>query len=385
MTDEPPHRGNHDRVVGERLRAALVLVEAPPADLDRLVAQARQRRTRRLAAALALAGAVLAAGVALPLAVLAPDGEGQRLPAEPRPAPATGPRPAATQPTALPAPRPGWVWHRDTADHVAIQTPAAWHFSSNTGVNAMQPMPLLMVGTGPLPAGGECAPTRAITALPRDGALFWVIEYAGTGQDLNPYEFPPRPNRSDLGPLAGPKECIGERTHQVLFQQAGRFFQVEVLFGPAAPHSLRAAVLASLESFRPEPAAVSLAEPCRRRWVFCPEAAWVFRVINRAGLFHWGNTGGAIQVGPQDPNLDPGRKLDLWTTRGGPLPPPDFYQVAVADGITVYGDGSRLLWRVQGLNVWVQAGQRRSALPRGAMLTKLVRASRAVAFVPDRR
>jgi hypothetical protein len=328
-----------------------------------------------------VAAVVLAAGILVPLTVLAPGGTDQQRPATP---PATGPRPATTRPAALPTPRPGWVWHRDRADRLAIQTPAAWHLSPGTGVGLVQPMPLFIVGTGQLPAGGDCAPTRAIKALPPDGMLFWVIEYARAGQDFNPYEFPPRLDRLDLGPAAS-KECIGEPSHQLLFRQADRFLQVEVLFGPAAPRSLRAAVVASLESLRPEPAADSLAEQCRRQWVFCPEAAWVFQVLNRGGLFHWGNTGSVIQAGPQDSKLDPSRKLDLWTTRGGPLPPPGFHEVAVVDGITVYGDGNRrrLLWRVRGLNVWVQAEQQRSALPRDAMLAKLVRASRAIPFVPD--
>jgi hypothetical protein len=385
MTGESTHNGDDDREdrrVGERLRARLALVEAPPPDLDRVVAQARRLRARRLAAALAVAAVVLAAGILVPLTVLAPGGTDQQRPATP--APATGPRPATTRPAALPAPRPGWVWHRDRADRLAIQTPAAWHLSPGTGVGLVQPMALFIVGTGRLPAGGDCAPTRAIKALPPDGALFWVIEYAGAGQDFNPYEFPPRPDRLDLGPAVG-RECIGEPSHQLLFRQADRFLQVEVLFGPAAPRSLRAAVVASLESLRPEPAADSLAEQCRRQWVFCPEAAWVFQVLNRGGVFHWGNTGSAIQAGPQDPKLDPSRRFDLWTTRGGPLPPAGFHEVAVVDGIAAYGDGNRrrLLWRVQDLNVWVQAEQQRSALPRDATLAKLVRASQAIPFVPN--
>jgi hypothetical protein len=385
VTGEPANDCNDDRMVGERLRAALALIEAPLPDLEWVVARARRRRVWRVAAALAVAAVVLAGGVALPLTVLAPGGTDQRRSVTPPPASTTGPQPATTRPAALPAPRPGWVWHRDPADRLAIQTPAAWHFSPDVGVGLVRPTALFIAGTGPLPAGGDCAPTRAIKALPHDGALFWVIEYADTvgGQSFNPYEFPPRPDRLDLGPLVGPKECIGERTHQLLFREAGRFFQVEVLFGPAAPRSLRAAAVASLQSLRPEPAAVSLAEQCQRQWVFCPEAAWVFRVLNQAGLFHWGSTGSAIQAGPQDPQLDPGRKVDLWTTRGGALPSPGLHQVAVVDGIAVYGDGTRLLWRVQGLNVWVQAEQQRSALPRGAMLAKLVRASRAVMLVPD--
>jgi hypothetical protein len=383
MTDKPA-RSDDDRAIGERLRAALTLIEAPAADLDRVVVRVRQRRTRRLAAAVAVAAVVLAAGVALPMTFLTPEDRGRQLPTKPTPAPAGRPQPTTTQPAALPTPQPGWVWHRDATDGAAIQTPAAWHFSPDPGLSLAQPMPLFIAGTGPLVAGGECAPTGAIKALPRDGALFWMIEYAGPGQDFNPYEFRPRPARLSLGPPSGPKECIGERTHQLLFRQAGRFFQVEVLFGPAAPSSLQTAVAASLESFRPEPAGGSLAQQCRRQWVFCPEAAWAFQVINRAGLFHWGNTGTAIQVGPQDPKLNPGRKLDLWTSRGDPMPPAGFRQVAVVDGTAVYGEGSRLVWGVQGLNVWVQA-QQPSALPRGALLAKLVRTSRAVPFVSDRR
>jgi hypothetical protein len=389
MTDEPAR--TDDRVAGERLRAALALIEAPAADLDQVVAQVRRRRTRRLAAALAVAAVILAAGIALPLTVLAPDDRGRQLPTKPTPAPAGRPQPATTEPAALPKPLPGWVWHRDPADRAAIQTPAAWHFSTDPGLGLAQPAGLFAVGTGPLPAGsggsglGGC-PAFPVKALPNDGALFWVIEYGGLvgGESFNPYEFPPFSDHLQLGPTVTP-ECIGEPSHHVLFQQAGRYFQVDVLFGPAAPGSLRAAVVTSLGSFRPEPATIPPSEQCRRQWVFCPEAAWAFRVLNRAGLFHWGSTDSAIQAGPEDPKLDPGRKFNLWTTRGGPPPPPGFHQAAVVDGIAVYGDGTRLVWRVQGLNVWVQAEQQRSALPRGAMLAKLVRASRAVPFTSGPR
>jgi hypothetical protein len=269
------------------------------------------------------------------------------------------------------------VWHRDSIRRAAIQTPTAWQFSTATGMRLAQPTPLFIAGTGSLVAGGECAPTGAIKALPRNGALIWVIEYVGTAQDFNPYEFSPRSDQLNLGPAVS-RECIGEPSHQLLFQKAGRFFQAEVLFGPAAPSSLQATVVESLESFRPEPAAVSLAEQCRRQWIFCPEAAWAFQVINRVRLFHWGNTGSAIQVGPQDPKLNPSRKLDLWTTRGGPLPPAGFHRIAKADATIVYGDGQRLLWRVQGLNVWVQAEEQPSALPHGAVLAQLVRTSHAL-------
>jgi hypothetical protein len=400
LTGEPAHKGNNernnernndDRKVRERLRSSLALVEAPTTDLDWVVSRVRRRRAWRMAVALAVAVVVLAAGVALPLTVFAPAGD-QRPPATPPAAPATT-QPATTRPAALPAPRHGWVWHREESDRVAIQTPVAWHVSADSSFGLVQPVGLFTVVTGPLPSGsggngasGGC-PAFPVEALSRDGALFGLIEYTGTvcgGASFNLYEFPPFSDHLELGPAVTP-ECIGRPSHHVLFQQAGRYFQVDVLFGQVAPRSLRAAVTASLESVRADPSARSQTERCQRQWVFCPEAAWVFQVLDRAGLFHWGNTGTAIQAVPQDPKLDPSRKLDQWTTRGGQLPPVGFHQAAVVDGIAVYGDGTRLTWGVQGVNVWVQAEQRPSALPRGAMLTKLVRASRAVRIVPDRR
>jgi hypothetical protein len=109
------------------------------------------------------------------------------------------------------------------------------------------------------------------------------------------------------------------------------------------------------------------------------------RVIQSAStsLPYWGNSGSALQVGPQNAQPDSSRKFNLWTTRG-PLPTSGFRQETVVDGITVYSDGSRLVWRAEGLNVWVRADQASSALPGGTMLARLVAASRTVSFVPDR-
>jgi hypothetical protein len=89
MTGEPAHKGNDDRsdddcMVGERLRAALALVEAPPTNLDRVVARARRRRAWRLTAALAVAAVLL--GAAVSVARLAPGPRppaGHRLPGLP--------------------------------------------------------------------------------------------------------------------------------------------------------------------------------------------------------------------------------------------------------------------------------------------------------------
>ncbi len=71
------------------------------------------------------------------------------------------------------------------------------------------------------PASGRSGPAARHPEQPRpprgwaaDGALFQVIEYDSTS---SPYEFPPRRAPLGLGPLGGPYECWGVKTHLLLF------------------------------------------------------------------------------------------------------------------------------------------------------------------------
>src|SRR5205823_1449752 len=85
--------------------------------------------------------------------------------------------------------------------------------------------------------GGECAPTTALQALPPDGALAWVIEY----HDTQGNNFPPRPDRFslDLSSLAN-YECSGiHASYMFRFQDAARYFQVQVAFGDRASDEVR--------------------------------------------------------------------------------------------------------------------------------------------------
>jgi len=374
---------NDDRDVGQRLRGALERIRAPEPQLEQVIGRARRRQARRLMAAGMIAGLVLI-GLAVPFILLGPiRGAGPATPVTTPPPPATSP--PSTQGLSLPAARPGWVWHTEQASGVAVQAPKSWTFKS-AAMGLAAPRALLALGTGPMPAGGDCAPRAAIRALSKDGALLWVLEYTG-GE--NPYEFPPRPTRFDLGPLAGPFECVGERTHLILFRQAGRFFQVHVMFGPRASASLRAEVAAALSSFMAEPQGVSSAQSCRQGlWVYCPEAAWIFQIIDRAGLFQWGNTGQALQAGPTNGRPVPNSNslIEIWATRADPAGLQTRYQpVTVAAGVTVYGDRTQLVWEAQGFDVWIRpAASSKAALPSGKALDRLVTASLEVPFVDDR-
>jgi hypothetical protein len=367
-----------DQMVGQRLRTDLERIRAPEPYLDHVFDRVRRRRIRRLAAAWTVVGLVVV-GLGVPLVLLSPlRGIG---PASPATTPTPSGRAPAAQRPALPPSQPGWAWRVDQADGVAVQAPKGWTFKT-AAVGLAEPTALIALGTGSIPSGGDCAPTAAIRALPKDGVLLWVLEYKNPG---NPYEFPPRRARVDLGPLLGPFECVGERTRLVSFRQAGRFFQVHVMFGPKATATLRADAVAALSSLTPASRGASTQQQCQQGgWIYCPEAAWVFQLINKAGLFHWGNTGKAIQAGPE--GRPETAKVNIWATKAEPGGLQTRYRpVAVAEGVTIYGDSTTLAWRAQGLDVRVQAGDAsRAALPSGKALDRLVRASLETPFLDDR-
>jgi hypothetical protein len=108
------------------------------------------------------------------------------------------------------------------------------------------------MGTWSFPDGGDCAPTRALADLPKDGMFLWLFEYVGLAQ-RDPKDFVRRTEHFDLGQLQGPFDCIGRKTYLILFREHKRFFQIHAVLGAKAPASLRKQVLASLDSLIIEP------------------------------------------------------------------------------------------------------------------------------------
>ena len=162
-----------------------------------------------------------------------------------------GHRPSAATPV---PPPPGWVRHtgqswptsHGPSVRVSIATPAAWHFNSDPAPALVSPPMLFAAGTGPVPTGGSCAPTAALKVLPANGALFVLYEYPHAG-------FPPRPKHLHLGVLGGPYECWGVKGYLITFEDGGRYFQAQVVFGPHAPASLRDEVSRSLNTLQVDP------------------------------------------------------------------------------------------------------------------------------------
>lgn len=365
--------------------AAAVAGAWPPVDVMELLHRAHRRRKVRAAAASAAAVAVVIAAAS----VGALRGHGRPAPSQATSAPpatrtaASSPGATVTASTSPSPPPAGWVRHGDDAGDF-IDTPASWHINGLSALAA--PAARWVIGTGPVPKGGSCAPTAALRKLPADGALFAVIEYisvAGQPATDEPYTFPPRVRGLGLGPLGGPFECWGVRTYLTTFEDGGRYFQVQTIFGPRAPASLRAQVQRSLNTLRiaPLPASEQPTALCRAgQWTFCPQAAWVYQVVNAAHVLELGNLGTRAISG-----LVGDRSFGLWTTkRSAGLPGGRCRLIAGTDVCRV---GNRLGWRVHELVLWLQPATSPYStppvgpgLPPSGALRRLVDASEHVNF-----
>lgn len=225
-----------------------------------------------------------------------------------------------------------------------------------------------------------CAPPAALKSLPADGALFVVEENKRVGGQ--PYTFPPRPKRLALGPLLGPFKCWGVRMHTIAFEEGGRYLSAQVFFGQEPSSRLRNEVRRSLNRLHvaPLPASERPAAKCRAgRWTFCPEAAWVYRVINRARIFHLGRRGTEAVLG-----LKRKRSFALWTmpSRRGSPPAGRCREVT---GLRACREGERLSVRVQGVELQIQPTRSpyatlktQPALPDRGTLRHLLRAAQSV-------
>ena len=143
-----------------------------------------------------------------------------------------------------------WIVHHDRRDGLRISTPPEWTFRLRPVPNLVEPTVPFAVGSWELPPGGDCAPTRAIHALPPHGVLLWLYEYH-TAPRVR--DFPARPAEFHLGRLGGPFECLGVRAYLIRFRDAGRYFQVHVVARRAGP-GLRARTERVLSSLVVRPA-----------------------------------------------------------------------------------------------------------------------------------
>jgi hypothetical protein len=119
-----------------------------------------------------------------------------------------------------------WTVHRDRRDGLSVAAPPSWAFTLRPVPGLVEPSVPFAIGSGPVPRGGDCAPTRAIAAVRRPGVLIWVYEYHG-GADAS--DFPARRRPLRLGALGGPFECLGVRAYTIRFRIGDREFQAHVV------------------------------------------------------------------------------------------------------------------------------------------------------------
>ncbi len=290
------------------------------------------------------------------------------------------------EPSETPSSRSGWKTHLNPLNGMSIDVPETWVVRNDLVPSLLEPKIVIAAGNyARLYQGGDCGPDNALADLPPDGVLLWVLRY-DRPNGRAPYEFRPRGESVDLGPLLGPFECIGRRTYLVLFRDGGGFFQAHVVLGPDAPDALRDEAAEALATFAaPEdPAVEAELAACRSGgpWTVCPDAAWLYRAAGDAGFAGNGDTGSALMFAGR------GAEFYLWSTEESDhatAGQDGYEEVARVGDTVVLGDGVRLTWQTQGFSVWVEAGPHEdSELPTSDALADLVRATEATPFVPDR-
>jgi hypothetical protein len=128
-----------------------------------------------------------------------------------------------------PAP-PGWRKHRAPEVGLHATLPAGWHLADEPLTGIEEPREVLALATYPLAGSDRASPCPfEPMPAPADGALIWLVEYRS---DPLPSRFPRRTTtheltRDDLRPGF----CGAPLGHHATFRDAGRLFQLWLLFG----------------------------------------------------------------------------------------------------------------------------------------------------------
>ena len=140
-------------------------------------------------------------------------------------------------------------WPIFQTDGVSVRYPSGWHATSRPLTPVTYPPQVLAVASFPLPRepqtiGNNCGPAATLARMPTTGALILVLEHRAIRQVV----FPTRPKRFRLSGFAR-YECFGP-SYLLRFHEAGRSFEIHVVFSPRVGPATRVTVLRILDSFR---------------------------------------------------------------------------------------------------------------------------------------
>ena len=138
---------------------------------------------------------------------------------------------------------------------IAVRFPASWRLLAPRMTSLSYPAERLLLTSYPAQAGGNCAPDRAVRALPAGGALIYLYEYrparGAVWRTLKRRDFQRRPQHFTLRARdLGTYECWRVPTYSIRFRAADRPFELHVALGPRATAQRRAQVLRILDSLR---------------------------------------------------------------------------------------------------------------------------------------
>ncbi len=146
---------------------------------------------------------------------------------------------------------PGKARATNVGGGIAIRVPAGWHLRSGWLSDVIDPVPALAVASFAVRLSRhtcECGMPHVLS-FPRTGAFLFMWEYPHLSRRALE-QFPLRPVRFRLAsddPVR--QSCLGP-SDEIAFQDAGRGFQAEIYFGPGAGPSVRARLLAAMDSLR---------------------------------------------------------------------------------------------------------------------------------------
>jgi hypothetical protein len=257
--------------------------------------------------------------------------------------------------------------------------------------------PVVRIATFPLPDEDDVEASKARSDMREDDVLIDLTEYSAVcpcpgfvqidlpvSLDAEAFEAP-----FDVWHDIPPQSAAVPTYHAFArrtFAVDDRFFDLWVEFGRTpAPDETVSAVNALLKSLT-----ISTYEPPQQpdglcnEWSLqkdpdCPQTIWIKSVLSEAGFAVVDSAEESTLVGRGE-----GAKFFIWTREPtAPLEESGLRYQSTIEGVDVYG-GTHLVWRAQGLNVWIAPGpEGGDEIPDEAGLSSLVRASLGTPYPPE--
>lgn len=335
---------SEDDVVA-RLRESVSRISPPSGRIEGVIARTSHRRKVRKLSAL-LVGAVVLGAVAAPLVLLLPLG-GDR---------PTGHGPAAASGTFI------------DVGGVGVSVPDSWY--GRVYYVSGYTRPVIQIATFTLPDTTDIAAASARGLIGSRDVLMALVEYSAVcpcpGFDTVPLPLTIASadfsTPFDVWHQMPPQATDVPETHALArrtFESSGRFFDLWVEFGQRPPspalvdkvNSILATLTIGTYSSPTQPDGLC------NQWSppkdpDCPETIWLYSVLATAGFEVINDPNESTLIGKVGAD-----RFFIWTRQAeGSLADRGLPVFSTISDVTLYGDSSQVVWRAQGIDVWVAPG-----------------------------